>query len=170
MPKPAKNKLPVIAILGLLTGTLDAIAAIIINYPVSPGQIFRYIASGLFGKEAFTDDNMVLWGVSFHYLIAFLFSAALVELYPKFKYLTKNKYIIGVLYGLMIWVIMNFAVLPVTNIPKQPISPHINWAANIKAITALVICLGIPIAIASEGFYAKRAYRRSQREARSLNT
>ena len=158
MSKPADNIILAIAGLGLLTGTLDAIAAVIISYPATWEQISRFIASGLFGDKAFTGSNMILWGVMIHYVIAFLFSAAFFALYPKFRMLAKNKYVLAIIYGLLIWVIMNLAVLPLTNIPKHPRRDHINWWPIIKGMLALIICLGLPIAYLAERFYNRQGF------------
>ncbi|HTD99653.1 MAG TPA: hypothetical protein VK668_10205 [Mucilaginibacter sp.] len=163
MPKLSDNKLVPIAILGLLTGTLDAIAAIIISYPVAPAAIFKYIASGLFGGVAFTGSNMILWGILFHYIIATFFSAAFFSLHPQFRMLIKNKYFWGIIYGLLIWVVMNIAVLPLTNVPKQPEQLHTNWMGIFKGMAVLIICLGLPISFVADRFYIKKARRRSRR-------
>ena len=63
-----RTKTQTIVLLCLLTGTLDAIAALLIGYKVSPQIIFQYIASGWFGpRAAFAGGtSMVLWGILFH--------------------------------------------------------------------------------------------------------
>jgi len=164
MSKPADNILLAIAGLGLLTGTLDAIAAIIISYPATPEQIARFIASGLFGNDAFSGENMVAWGIFIHYMIALAFSAAFFTLHLKFRKLTKNIYILAVIYGVLIWVTMNLAVLPLTEIPKRPEHDHIIWWPIIKGMLALIICLGLPIAIFAERYYRRIAKRRTRRD------
>ena len=53
-----------IILIGLLTGTLDAVAALAWNYKVNAGIIFEFIASAAFGKAAYSGGNtMVLWGI-----------------------------------------------------------------------------------------------------------
>jgi len=52
---------------GLLVGTLDILAALF-HYYISthknPLNVFKYIASGVFGKKAFTSgSSMITWGV-----------------------------------------------------------------------------------------------------------
>ena len=63
---------------GLLAGTLDAIAAIIIhtiNGGKLPSRIFQYIAGGAVGTQAFTGSTgMVILGIILHYTIAFAFT------------------------------------------------------------------------------------------------
>jgi hypothetical protein len=154
MLKPGNTKLLIIVWLSLLTGTLDAIAAIIIGYPATPGQIFRYIASGLFGKAAFTGNHMIFWGVLFHYLIATTFSVVFFVLYPNFKRILKNKYVTGILYGFIIWVVMNMAVLPLSNVPKQP--GQVNLITVITSLLALIICIGLPVSLTVTKYYRKK--------------
>src|SRR6478735_7381956 len=51
-----KNLLKAILIAGLIIGILDGLAACISAYvqrEVTPGRVWRYVASGVFGKEAF---------------------------------------------------------------------------------------------------------------------
>jgi len=161
MLKQDSHKLLTIIGLGLLTGTIDGIASIIFSYPVSPGQSFRYIASGLFGTVAFTANYMVFWGVLFHYLIAAAFSATFFLLYPNIKRIIKNKYIIGIAFGLIIWVVSTFAILPLSNVPdlknvpKYPV--HLNLTAAVISIAALSICLGFPISLIASRYYRKNA-------------
>lgn len=168
MPKSKANKLYYIVVLGLVTGALDGIAALILSYPVGFSRIFRYIASGYFGPGAFTEDNMVLWGLLFHFFIATTFSLMLLELQPKFKMLTKNNYLLAILYGVLIWLVMKFAVLPLTNIPKPPESAHFNVISELKEIIALVICLGLPITFVADKYYMKKAKRSANRKVRTL--
>jgi hypothetical protein len=155
MSKPKSSKLSTIIWLSLLTGTLDAIAAIIISYPVAFGRIFRYIASGFFGKVAFTANYMIFWGLLFHYLIATVFTVVFFVAFPLFKSILKNKYLTGIIYGLIIWVVMNIIVLPLTNVPKHPATAHFSLLAAITSLAALVICVGLPISLVADRYYAK---------------
>ncbi len=154
MPNRGKSKFITILLTCLLTGTLDAIAAILLSYKIPPAIIFKFIASGWFGKPAMSGGTeMVLWGLIFHYLIAACFSVALFLLYPAVIKLLKNKYIAGLVYGLLIWGIINYGVLPLTNIPKG--HGHIHVVGLIKGIAALVICVGTPIALMADSYYKK---------------
>src|ERR1700761_9802943 len=106
MPNRPKSKSITILLTCLLTGTLDAIAALLISYKIPPAVIFKFIASGWFGKEAMSGGtSMVLFGLIFHYLIAACFTVTLFWLYPWIIKTLKNKYIIGIIYGLVIWLI-----------------------------------------------------------------
>jgi hypothetical protein len=152
MPNRPKSKFITILLVCLLTGTLDAIAALLISYKVPPVIIFKFIASGWFGKQAMSGGiGMVLWGLVFHYLIATIFSVILFQLYPVVIKILRDKYFTGIIYGLLIWVVMNYLVLPFTNIPHG--HGHIQAIGLIKGIAALIICVGIPIALMADNFY-----------------
>jgi hypothetical protein len=152
MSNRRKSKFITILLTCLLTGTLDAIAALLISYKIPPAVIFKFIASGWFGKQAMSGGiAMVLWGLIFHYLIATIFSVILFQLYPGAIRILKNRYFTGIIYGLLIWVVMNYVVLPFTNIPH--VRGHINVIGLIKGIAALIICVGVPIALMAENFY-----------------
>ncbi|MBS1523278.1 MAG: DUF1440 domain-containing protein [Bacteroidetes bacterium] len=149
MERRSKSKFVTVLQTCLLTGTLDAFAAILISYKIPPAVIFKFIASGWFGKEAMSGStSMILWGLIFHYLIAAFFTVTLFFLYPRIVKILKNKYLIGIIYGLAIWVIMNYVVLPMTNIPKR--HGHLELVSLLKGIAALIICIGIPVALIAD--------------------
>ncbi len=73
-----KSFIPSVLKAGFIVGTLDILAAFInyyINTGKSPEPVLKFIASGVFGKSAFTIGNeMLAWGLLFHYGIAFIFT------------------------------------------------------------------------------------------------
>lgn len=155
MANPPKSKFLLLLLTCLFTGTLDAMAAILISYKIPPATIFKFIASGWFGPSAFAGGTeMVLWGLLFHYLIAAIFTIVCFQIYPFMIRLFKNKYLTGVIYGFFIWLIMNYGVLPFTNIHHG--TAHINIAGLLKGIAALVICIGIPVALIANNHYYKK--------------
>src|SRR5689334_21896350 len=101
-----KNPFRMIVVTGLLAGTLDALAAIIV-YQANPKRMFQFIASGVFGKDAFSGGvTMALWGALFHFFIAFCWTIFFLLLYPRVKILSANKFIVSIGYGLFIWLVM----------------------------------------------------------------
>ena len=133
--------------IGLITGTLDGLAALLWNYKIKPAIIFKFIASAAFGKAAFKGGaEMVVAGVVFHYLIAILFTSAFYLLYPFFKKGLKNAYLIAVLYGFTAWIIMNLVVIPIT----QKAFPVVKLPVVITGIAVLIVCLGVPVALIAD--------------------
>lgn len=142
-----------ILLTGLFAGTLDGIAALVLNYKIDPALIFRFIASGVFGKAAFAGGpEMVIAGVIFHYLIALLFTAAFYLVYSFFNGIFKNKYVIAIIYGGTAWLIMNLVVVPLSKIGM-----HLPNILNIViGVLVLIICLGLPIALRADKFYSRK--------------
>jgi hypothetical protein len=140
-----RNNIPLnILLLGLLTGTLDAVAALAWNYKANAAIIFEFIASGAFGKAAYTGGStLVLWGILFHYIIAFAFTIVFYLGYPAFYKLFRNKYLIAFEYGIICWFVMNIIVIPVSRIGLKPF--HV--LPTITGMGILVICIGLPIAL-----------------------
>ncbi|MFD0751551.1 hypothetical protein ACFQZS_15470 [Mucilaginibacter calamicampi] len=149
-----KNALKNILWVGFLVGSLDGLAALLLNYNVGPAPIFKFIASGAFGQDAFKGGaEMVVAGIVFHYLIAWLFATAFYMLYPFSLSILKNKYVVANVYGGITWLVMNMIVVPLSKI-----GPHKFEAfAVIKALLVLIICVGLPIAlIADKKLHADR--------------
>ncbi|WP_133272023.1 hypothetical protein [Hymenobacter radiodurans] len=72
------NRVAYIAGTALLAGTLD-ISAAMTNFAVSTGgsplRVLPYVASGVFGKAAFSGSPLMLvWGLVFHFSIALVFT------------------------------------------------------------------------------------------------
>jgi len=142
-----KNALKNILWVGFLVGSLDGLAALLLNYNVGPTPIFKFIASGVFGADAFKGGTeMVVAGIVFHYLIAYLFATAFYLLYPFSFSLFKNKYVVANVYGGVTWLVMNMVVVPLSKI-----GPHDFKAVDvIKALLVLIICVGLPVALIAD--------------------
>jgi len=138
---------------GLLAGTLDILAAILLLAKGNAVGTLKFIASGIFGKEAFSGGyDMVALGAVFHYLIATSFAAGYFLAWPRWAFLQKNKWLSGVLYGVFVWAVMNLLVVPMSHAPQSPFA----WDAALKNMAILVVCVGLPIAWLADRFYASR--------------
>ncbi|WP_295797145.1 hypothetical protein [Mucilaginibacter sp.] len=145
----------IIVLTGFLTGTLDALAAIIWAHKVPPAVIFDYIASGAFGKAAYTGGApMLLWGILFHYIIAYAFTIVFYLGYPTAYKISQNKYVTGLIYGMVTWIIMNLFVVPLSKIDFKPFL-HV-WPVVI-GIGILILCVGMPVAIIADWQRRKRS-------------
>ena len=154
-PKKTKNPLPFIIGAWLLAGTLDISSALIwvAIRGKNPVSVFNYIASAVFGQEAFTGGtSMIIIGFLFHYLIALIFSVALFLLYPFIHRFIRNKFLAGILFGLVNWAIMTLIVVPLTRIPARPFNLT-NAAIN---IVILMLAIGIPVSLIAHHYYYGR--------------
>lgn len=135
---------------GLIAGTLDISAAILLLANGKAVGTLKYIASAVFGKDAFTGgDEMVAWGAFFHYLIAMSFATFYFLIYPRLPFLRQNKWVDALIYGLFVWATMNLLVVPMSQIPQNPF----NWVSALKNMAILVVCIGLPISLLADRFY-----------------
>jgi hypothetical protein len=139
-----KSKIKTIFLAGLVAGLLDGTAAVIFLGKMNYSGVFKFVASGLFGKSAFAGGNeMVIYGIIIHLLIAMTFAFFYYFIFSKISFFSKNKIIGGLLFGLLVWMIMNLLILPFTNISHSPIL----LIGAIKNILILMICVGLPISL-----------------------
>jgi hypothetical protein len=150
----------IVFLAALLAGTLDAIGAII-NYSLSGGKdpaiIFRYIASAVFGRAAYSGGvQMVVWGIVFHYAIAWGFTVAFFLLYPRMAILSDNKWLAGLFYGIAVWMVMNLVVVPMTHARRFPF----RVSGALIAMGILILAIGIPISLMAHYYYDYTEKRR----------
>ncbi len=151
-----KKIVPAILYLTLIAGTLDIITALI-DFSLSTGKnpaiVLQYIASAIVGRSAYAGGtDVVLVGLFFHYLIAFLFTFLFVFLFIKNKWVSHNKMVIGVLYGLFVWAVMNLIVVPFS----QAAMP-LNFYKALKAMLILIVMVGLPLAFLTPRFLKNKA-------------
>ncbi|TFF39711.1 hypothetical protein [Mucilaginibacter psychrotolerans] len=116
--KKSPNLLLTGILAALIAGTLDALAAVFILAHGQAASVFHYIAAAAIGLQAsFGGGNgTVLLGLAIHYLIAGIFTWLFFILYNKIAALRKNAGLIAFIYGIVIWLIMNLLVLPLSKI------------------------------------------------------
>jgi hypothetical protein len=141
----------------LFVGTLDILAAFLLYFlqtGKNPVGILNFIASGIFGKAAFSRGNLMpMAGLFFHYVIALAFTVFFFMIFIKLNKILKNKLLIGIIYGVFIWVVMNTIIGPLSNIPKRSFD-MINAILN---ILILITCMGIPLSFIVAKFYKNNA-------------
>lgn len=136
----------------LIAGTLDLSAAAIQTLIAGrdPLMMLKFIASGVFGTDAFAGGNgFAMAGALFHYVIALIWTVLFFLLYPRWKFLQKNIWLSGVVYGLLVWLVMNRIVLPLSNTPPIPFT--IKGALISSAI--LILAIGIPLSLMARKYY-----------------
>jgi hypothetical protein len=136
----------------LIAGTLDILAAFLVYAVIlgktSPAGILMSIASGIFGKAAYSGGTpMIITGLLLHFLIAFIFSAFYFLIYPGLSFLRRRKLLGGILYGIFIWLVMNLGVLPIAFKGMPLPDPK----AALIGIVIVIVAVGIPIAYIVSG-------------------
>jgi len=146
-----------ILITTLVAGSLDILLAFLnawISNGVTPTRVLQYIASGYFGTEAFAGGSgMALWGLLFHYLVALVFTTVFFFLFAKSGFLLRHKVLTAIGYGLLIWVVMNLVVLPMSRVPASKMEP----VAMIKGMAILILAIGAPLVIFSSLYRQQRS-------------
>jgi hypothetical protein len=102
----------------LIVGTLDALDAIIffgLRSGATPGRIFKSIAAGVYGRKAYQMGiHSIGLGVMLHYFIAFLIVSTFYIVSRGVRPLRRHSLIAGVLYGVGVYFVMNYAVIPMS--------------------------------------------------------
>lgn len=147
----------------LLAGTLDLLSAFV-DYFIATGnnplRVLPFIASGVFGKAAFPGNaGMMLAGVFFHYLIAFLFTFFFFWLYSRTRMLAKNRVLTAIIYGLFIWMVMNLVVVQLSQAPHTAIGA-MKWPKMIKSMLILICMIGLPLSFIAYRYMNNQAWPR----------
>jgi hypothetical protein len=154
-PERRTNTPLVIALTALLIGTLD-IADAIIFYAirgVAPIRILQGIASGLLGRTAFSGGaRTALLGLALHFFIAATV-ATIYILASRSLPLSRHPLLYGTLYGVAVYIVMNYVVLPLSHIGLRPLPPLIPL---INGVAALIFCIGIPTALIARRYLPQR--------------
>jgi uncharacterized membrane protein YagU involved in acid resistance len=135
---------------GLIAGILDITYACVFSYMrsgISPVRILQSVASGMLGAKAFEGGlPTATLGLFFHFLIAFTAAVVYYAASRKLDVLVRAAIVCGVIYGALIYVFMNYVVLPLSAAPFKGNKP-----ALITFATGLLVhmfCIGLPIALA----------------------
>ena len=139
----------------LIVGVLDIVYAILFSYFRSgtpPARLLQSVASGALGRDAFTGGSATAaLGLGFHFLIAFIITAIFFAVAARMPALTRRPVIVGALYGIVVYLVMNFAVIPLSKIGPRPLP------ATVVMVTGVLVhmfLIGVPIASG-----ARRAFR-----------
>ncbi|HET7114456.1 MAG TPA: hypothetical protein VFI57_12475 [Pyrinomonadaceae bacterium] len=142
------NWLKPILIGGLIAGTLDMTAACVsawLRSRTTPFRVAQFIASGAQGQAALSGGNKsALLGLAFHFLIATVATAVFYLASRKLRFLIRWPIPMGLVYGVLVYLFMNFVVLP-----RSAITLRGTPTLSSRVIQALIImfCVGLPIAL-----------------------
>ena len=137
----------------LVVGTLDLTSATIQTLVMggNPMRMLQYISSSIIGQDAFDGGiKYSLLGVFIHFCIAFSWTLLFFLLYPKIKGLSNHKLLTGIVYGLIVWLVMNRVVVPLSKIPARPF----NLKNALIGLGILIIAIGIPLSYMASRYYA----------------
>jgi hypothetical protein len=132
---------------GLVAGTLDIIYACLfwaLKSDVPTQRILQSVAAGLLGEASFQGGvATAALGLALHYLIALSMALAYYLVARRWAPLSQRPVLYGALYGLLLYVIMNYVVVPLS--AAGPGSRDPLWIT--LTILAHVLLVGIPISL-----------------------
>jgi uncharacterized membrane protein YagU involved in acid resistance len=131
---------------GLIAGILDLAGACAVSWlrgGVTPVAVFNYIASGIYGRAASTGGaKMAVQGVVLHFIIATTWAAVYYFASRRLKFLVTQPITSGVLYGVVVYLFMNFVVIPLSAVARRPVP----LSGRIIGLLIIIFCIGLPIA------------------------
>ncbi|GAB2550504.1 hypothetical protein [Rhodanobacter koreensis] len=133
---------------GFVAGTIDIGAASLIN-GLSPLVILRAIASGVLGKAAFQGGMPVsLLGLGLQWAMSLLIAAIFVFAARQLTWLNRRWVTAGVLYGVVVFVVMEYVVVPLSAAwPK----PHFTTLSLVENLLAMLL-FGLIVAFFARGY------------------
>lgn len=134
---------------GFIAGALDIVYACVfwgLKADVPAQQILQSVAAGLLGEASFEGGwATAALGLALHFLIALSMSATYYLVARRRALLWQRPFLCGAGYGLLLYAIMNYVVVPLSAAGAGSKNPL--WIALTIAVHVLLI--GIPIALAA---------------------
>jgi hypothetical protein len=142
----------VMIVTGLVAGSLDLATALLFfmsRTKQKPEMLLKYIASGIVGQAAFKGGAaMAVLGLCLHFFIAFCWVAFYFTIYPWVAGWEMGLWVDAIGYGLLVWVLMNLVVLPLSRAARRPFS----LSFVLVNMVILMVMIGLPCAYAARHF------------------
>jgi uncharacterized membrane protein YagU involved in acid resistance len=137
---------------GLVAGASDIVYACVfwaIKRGVAPQRILQRVASGVLGEASLTGGwATAALGLALHFFIAISMAVAFYLVARRWAALWQRPVVFGALYGLLLYCIMNYVVVPLS--AARPGSSDALWIGMSIAVHMLLV--GLPCAL-----FARRA-------------
>ena len=137
---------PAIAWATLVAGVLDICSAFVLAYPkgVGPIRVLQGVAAGLLGRESAIKGGLATagLGLAIHFFIAFVVASVFYLASRKLVFLTRHAVISGLLYGVAVYGVMYWIVMPLAYPVVNP-----SLSRDLTAIGVHMSLIGLPIAL-----------------------
>lgn len=145
----------------LIVGVLD-ISEVIIFYTLrgsTPARVLQGVAVALLGKDKAVGGGWptALLGLAMHFTVAFFVVLIYHLLATRLAFLKRQTILCGVIYGLCVFGVMYFGVMPLTKIGW----PKLTLIGTINSLFAHLFCIGIPTAWSAREAEAARGVLRT---------
>lgn len=135
-----------IGLAGLIAGILDITSAFVLSYPngVGPIRVLQGVAAGLLGRESAIQGGLATaaLGLAIHFFIAFVAASVFYGASRKLTFLMRHAVIAGLFYGVAIYGVMYWIVMPLA----YPVV-HPSLKRDLTAIGVHMFLIGLPIAL-----------------------
>ena len=138
-----------ILVAGLTAGLLDILYAITVwaIRGVPPMRILQSVAGGLLGRDAFTGGvPTALLGTFLHFFISCCAAAFFYYASRRMRLLLDRPVLSGFVFGLGMYVVMNYVVLPLSASPGGGGNLRLDWMF-VGALFTHTVFFGLPIAL-----------------------
>jgi uncharacterized membrane protein YagU involved in acid resistance len=145
---------------GAIAGALDITYAVLFNltFAIPPIRILQSIASGLLGRAAYAGGiQTATLGLALHMGMATMMAAAFVAVAAFLPVLRRHALLIGIFYGLLLFLIMNCVVAPLSAIGPGRFPEGVRL---VGALLAHALLVGVPIAYCAKVFLEPRSNAR----------
>jgi hypothetical protein len=141
---------------GLVAGALDLTFAFLFYAPsgATPLRILQFIASGVLGRGSFQMglDSAAL-GAFLHFFISVCAAGIYYLASLRFAFLTRRVFLAGAVFGILVFLTMRFAVVPLSAVKSGPMK----IGSVIGELCSHVFLFGMPIAYAASRAALRRA-------------
>jgi len=140
---------------GLLGGALDLAFAFLYYGPsgATPVRILQFIASGVLGQGSFQMGlESAALGAFFHFFISLCAAAIYYAASLRFAFLTRRVLISAIVFGILVFLTMRLAVLPLSAVKSGPMK----ISSIIGELCSHMFLFAIPIAYAASRAAARR--------------
>lgn len=147
----------VIALAGLVAGAFDIVYAIVSwgLRGVAPMRILQSVASGLLGADAYQGGlPIAALGLALHFFISFVAAGVFYLAARCLPVLLQRPAVSGLLYGAGVFIVMNYAVIPLSAIGRFPNMEPLLYA---NAAFANIVFFGLPLAMVVARFAPRRS-------------
>jgi hypothetical protein len=131
---------------GFAAGALDILYACVAGWMngFPPDRILQSVASGLLGRGAFEGGAATaLLGLGLHFAMTWAMAAAFVWASLRLPSLRRQPLLMGPLYGVGLYLVMNRIVLPLSAFPGKPTE------LGADGLLVHMVFVGLPIALAA---------------------
>lgn len=131
---------------GAIAGTLDLAFAFTFAgmHGASPLRVLQFIASGLLGRDSFAGGwRSAGLGALCHYSILTVATSTYLIASRRLTVLARSPFICGPLYGVAIYLVMNFIVVPLSAVPAR----NHTLEGVVGDLASHLFFVGLPVAL-----------------------